>query len=477
MKTLVQVLSQEERHEIHERSLRLLATTGIRVDTERGRQILQQAGAKVNVDTKQVCIPRSLVENALHAVPRHFSLGGRRPNWQLQMNIGECTLLADGEAVKVFDSQSQELREPSINDWLNATRLIDALDEVGVYWQMVHYDQFDKNHNRDITHWVNIFRNFSKHVQDCLEDPTQTPWFLEVLQIIFGDRETVRRSHPVSWLLCPSSPFVIEANYTDAYLETIGWDIPVAVMPMPLMGATSPASLVTTLTLANSETLAMLCLIEAAAPGTPFIYAPCPAVIHPRTGRFSGGSVELALLGCATTEMARYYGLPAEASTGGTDHFVPSIQAGYERGINWTLPVLAMPDLLVGPGLLGGATVLSLEQLIIDLEIFCMCRRLYQGIVNRSDQWLDEEIAKVGAGGNFLAFPSTRRALHAGEWYISKIGVHDTYEAWHMKGERSLLEEVHDYVEQLLASHQPLPLPDEVERELEALANRSPKVP
>ena len=39
MKTLIQVLSKDERAQVHERSLRVLARTGVRVDTAQGRQI------------------------------------------------------------------------------------------------------------------------------------------------------------------------------------------------------------------------------------------------------------------------------------------------------------------------------------------------------------------------------------------------------------------------------------------------------
>ena len=147
---------------------------------------------------------------------------------------------------------------------------------------------------------------------------------LEVLQIVFGGREEVRRLHPVSFLLCPLSPLAIEAAYTDAYLETVGWDLPVAIMPMPMMGSTAPASLISTLVLANCEVLAMLCLVQAAAPGTPVIYAPAPSVMDPHSGRYSSGEIEHALLGAAVTEMARYYGLPSETSTGGTGHHSPA---------------------------------------------------------------------------------------------------------------------------------------------------------
>jgi trimethylamine:corrinoid methyltransferase-like protein len=48
MKTLLQVLSNEEKTQVHERSLEVLAKTGVRVDTAIGRQILNGAGAQVN---------------------------------------------------------------------------------------------------------------------------------------------------------------------------------------------------------------------------------------------------------------------------------------------------------------------------------------------------------------------------------------------------------------------------------------------
>ena len=75
--------------------------------------------------------------------------------------------------------------------------------------------------------------------------------------------------------------------------------------------------------------------------------------------------------------MGRYYGLPVETGTGGTDQYCPGAQASYERAINWVLPALAWPDILVGPGLLGGSTILSLDQMLIDVEVFRRCMRLH----------------------------------------------------------------------------------------------------
>ena len=483
MRTALRVLSEDERGQVHERTLRLLATTGLRVDTGWGRQILAGAGAEADEHTRIVRFPRTLVEACLQMAPRRFTLGGRREGWSFPLNAGECTLQADGGAVFVYDSLTQERRPATADDWLAATRLIDALDEVGVYWAMVEPtwaisplrapSRGERSPGDLVAYWRSIFRHFSKHVQDCTVTPEQSRWMLEVLQTVFGGQENVRRLHPVSFLLCPLSPLVIEAAYTDAYLETVGWDLPVAIMPMPMMGSTAPASLVSTLVLANCEVLAMLCLVQAASPGTPVIYAPAPSVMDPRSGRYSSGEVEHALLGAAVTEMARYYDLPSETSTGGTGHHVPSIQAGYERALNWALPALSWPDLLLGPGLLGGATILSLEQLLIDVEVFRRCRRLWTGIGSSAGQWLEEVVATVGPGGNFLAQRSSRDSVHHGEWYISKMGVRDTFEHWEAAGRPDLLAELRDQVAHILASHRPLPLDEAVERELDQIEERA----
>lgn len=473
MKTFLQVLSDEEQHQVHERALTILAKTGVRVETAQGRHYLKQGGAEVDENTHVVRFPRRLVEESLRLVTKEFTLGARRPGRDLRMNGGDCTLLVDGEAMFVLDRETGERRPGTVADWLQATRLIDALDEVGVYWQMVETNDRGDNTGDYVAYLRDLFGSFSKHVQDATSSAKETRWLLEVLQVIFGDQETVRRTHPLSYLLCPESPLVIDGPYTDAYLALVGWDVPLAVMPMPLMGGTAPGSLIGTTVLGNCEVLATLCLAQAAEPGAPFIYAPALAVMDPRTGRYSGGNIEHALLGAAATEMARYYGLPALSTGFGTDQHVPSIQAGYERALNVMLPVLSWPDILVGPGLLGGAMILSLEQVLIDVEVFRICKRAHQGIATDDDKWLEDVISNAGPGGSFISERSTVKGIREGEWYISHLGVHTAFEEWEASGKPELLNDVRDQVDHILATHEPLPLEEDVERELEHLQQRA----
>jgi trimethylamine--corrinoid protein Co-methyltransferase len=476
VKAALQVLSADERAQIHERTLHVLATAGMRVDTAQGREILAAAGAKVDEATRVVRFPPSLVEESLRLAPKQFSLGARRPGWTLPMNAGESTLVMSGEATQVLDGATGELRPGTRADWLAATRLIDGIDEIGVYWATIEGGGMTGVATADwVAYNADLMRSFSKHVQDSFLEPAWAPWVLEVLQIVFGSREQVRRLHPYSFLITPVSPLIIEQACTDSWLALRGWDIPVAVLPMPMMGATAPGSLLATTLLANCETLGMLCLVQAAEPGTPFIYAPLPVAMDARTGRYASNTFH-PVLSAAATGMARHYGLPVMGSGSGADAFVPGAQAGYEKALGSLLGTLAWPDLMVGPGSLGGAMVFSLAGVLIDVEIFRMCRYAHRGIDVSAGLWLDDAVERVGPAGNFIAETSTRRNTRAGEWYLPQLGVHDSYDAWTAAGRPTLPDEARQRADELLAAHEPLPLADDVERELEKLRCRAAKV-
>jgi trimethylamine--corrinoid protein Co-methyltransferase len=458
---------------VHESTIKILAETGVKVESDPGRDYLKKAGAEVNETTKIARIPRKMLEESLAAAPKKFSLGARRPDWDLGMNEGECYLMPDGEGITIIDHRTRKQRPATFSDWLDATRISDALDEIGVYWSMV--EQGDKRGTLadSVHYWNSIFQNFSKHVQDSSPDARSSPWLLEILQVVFGDKDTIRNTHPFSFLVCPQSPLMIDAQHTDAYLAMQGWNIPLAIMPMPLMGGTGPGNMISMTIQGNCDVLAMLCLAQALEPGTPIIYAPALAVMNPRSGMYSAGAIESGLLSSAAIEMGKYYQLPVEGSGGGTDTFNPGIQASYERAMSLLLGMLSWPDLMIGCGLLGGSMVMSLEQLVIDAELFRMAKQAHRGILTNEEKWLDEVIQRVGPGGNFLGEKSTVMNVHSGEWLIPRLGVHDTQQAWEKSGQKDILDDAREKVDQILKTHKPLPLDDDIEKELDKISKKA----
>ena len=113
MRALYRVLSDEERHRVHEESLDILENTGVRVETPLGREILAGAGANVANGNKLVKLPKALVESSLKSICRDFTLSARRPGADLVfkdgiLNGGESVLLPDGTGPLVLDSNTGE---------------------------------------------------------------------------------------------------------------------------------------------------------------------------------------------------------------------------------------------------------------------------------------------------------------------------------------------------------------------------------
>jgi len=238
MKAFFRVLSDEECHLVHEESLDILENTGVRVETPIGRNILRSAGAIVNDTTKLVKFPRALVEASMKLITRDFTLSARRPGADLvfkngKLKGGESILLPDGVAPTVLDRRTGKRRKGTYEDWEAATRLSDMLDEIGMYWRIVEIDDTKRNISNYVYYICSMFRNFSKHVNDGPSTMTGIPWFLELIQTIFGTREEIRTNHPVSQVICPRSPLMIDKDYTETCLALKGWNIPVHIMPLP----------------------------------------------------------------------------------------------------------------------------------------------------------------------------------------------------------------------------------------------------
>jgi trimethylamine--corrinoid protein Co-methyltransferase len=185
------------------------------------------------------------------------------------------------------------------------------------------------------------------------------------------------------------------------------------------------------------------------------------------------GGAGFGAAAAAAAEMARFYDLPVLGSGLGADPWATGAQAGYEKAVSAVMGGLAWPDLFVGPGMLAGATVLSFEELLVDVEIWRLTRKAHQGIDTGDDKWLDDVIARVGPGGNFLGERSTRVNARSDEWFRPRLGWHDARDAWLAAGSPDMLDEASAKVDEILATHEPLPLGEDVEGALAQLRRRA----
>jgi trimethylamine--corrinoid protein Co-methyltransferase len=63
--------------------------------------------------------------------------------------------------------------------------------------------------------------------------------------------------------------------------------------------------------------------------------------------------------------------------------------------------------------------------------------------------------------------------LRSGEVYISDFDSNLTYEAWEASGRPTLIQELNEWAKEILATHKPLPLKPDIEKELEKIEQKA----
>jgi trimethylamine--corrinoid protein Co-methyltransferase len=118
--------------------------------------------------------------------------------------------------------------------------------------------------------------------------------------------------------------------------------------------------------------------------------------------------------------------------------------------------------------MLEAGMTFSFGQLVIDDEISGMVKRTLKGIgVNRELMGV-EVIKKVGIGNNFLTERHTIEHLEAEQAQATIID-RRRRGAWEQRGSKSLIQSANEKARELLKTHEPKPLSEEVVKEFERI--------
>jgi trimethylamine--corrinoid protein Co-methyltransferase len=118
--------------------------------------------------------------------------------------------------------------------------------------------------------------------------------------------------------------------------------------------------------------------------------------------------------------------------------------------------------------MLEAGMTFSFGQLVIDDEISGMVKRTLKGIgVNRELMGV-EVIKKVGIGNNFLTERHTIEHLEAEQAQATIID-RRRRGAWEQRGSKSLIQSANEKARELLKTHEPKPLSEELIKELERM--------
>ena len=466
-----EILTEEDKRKIHTESIRILEEVGVKFLSHKALKILKDNGAKVDTDTQIARIPEEMVQQALKTAPKSFVLGSRVEENDFQLPSSYSGYVLDNGGIFTRDFNTGERRRCNYQDHIDFLRVFDEMKLASVIWPASVHEFPDQSAN--LREDISSFIYTTCHIQDELTHPKEVPYMVEAMVAILGSEDAVKQRHLYSVVYCTLAPLQHEGGMCDAYLELLQVDAPICLFPMPCAGSTGPASLFSNIAMGNAEALSGLTLFQMARPGTPIIYGDASGNTNFSTGGFLEGSPEMVLQTAARGEMAKFYNLPdtqAGCLTDAKDH---GSQAVMEKLIT-TLPLVMLGvDLVQGPGALETSNMMTLEQIVVDDEIACLCKRLKDGVDISDTKNYFEDIREVKPGGHFLSQASTIESCRSSEFIMPQLCDRNSFEHWVELGRPDLYDKAREKVEEILATPQKNPLPDDVIGKLEDIMRRA----
>jgi trimethylamine--corrinoid protein Co-methyltransferase len=453
----IRILSEEDIEKVHERSLEMLANPGVAVHSERALKLLEGGGAKIDWKEMRASIPENLVEETVKNLPKSMRFGARDPNQDMiYPREGPAYMATNGTAVYMTDLDTGERNTTTGADLRDFMVLCDAMDSLDYVWPTVTaHDAPDENHA--LSELTICLLNTTKHVQGEAMSADEAKAQVEVAARIAGGEDALAKRPLFSVIQCPICPLEFEKGSIEATMEFAKAGIPVVSMSMALMGLTSPVSIASTVAIVNAENLASFAISQLSKKGAPVVYSSESTSPNMMTGEIHYGALEELLLAAAAAQMADHYG--AASMVGGFGVGLggesPGIHLDPAELIFTTMTSATGTDFASGIGGLDQAKGASLEQIIIDCDLWESVREVRRIVPFDDPHFALDLVRSVGPGGTFLKERHTVKNMKKELFIQSRDKARNTALYQLNRDRKEVVRSARERVKTILATHKP----------------------
>jgi len=373
-----------------------------------------------------------------------------------------------GAAVETLDLDSGRYRAATLKDLHDFTRLQDRLANVAWFTRCCIATDIADNFELEANTAHALLRNTTKPVAMSFTLGEYVAPIVEMLDIAAGGPGSFAARPFLTAHVSPViSPLKYGADAVDVTFACIEHNIPISSIIAAQAGATAPAPLANFLASSLAETLAGLVMIQVIKPGHPTIFSNWPFVIDLRTGAFTGGGGETAVMNAASAQLSNWLGLPSGVAASMTDAKLPDAQFGAEKGITALAAGLAGGNMIYeSSGMMGALMGASFEAFVLDDEMIGHLYRVLRG-VEVTPETLDFDAIKgaVLGDGHFLGSAETMAAMER-DYFYPAIADRLSPGAWAEAGGIEARARAKVKAKQILRDHHPRYLSDAQEAEI-----------
>ncbi|MBC8511943.1 MAG: trimethylamine methyltransferase family protein [Dehalococcoidia bacterium] len=445
-------LTEESVRMVHKTAMRIIEEVGFEVNSETALGLFEGSGARVDRESRRVCLPQNRVMELIDMAPSEIRLCGQDEKHDILLGGQRVYAGTGGTALYVYHPDTGEKKPATLEDLKRIARLVDGLDNIHFFLLPTYPNELAPE-RVDVNRFFAGLDNTTKHVMGGVYTIDGVKQVIRMAETVAGSAERLRQRPLISMIACSISPLKMDGTYGDLLVPIAKSGIPVACPAEPLCGATSPVTLAGNLTIQTVDSLMGVMLAQIINPGAPVILGSVATSTDLTDLKYLAGSVEMGLLNAAGAQMAQFYKLPFYATGGMTDSKVLDAQSGYESAITGLLCALAGANFIHdAAGLMEFAMTVCYEKYVIDNEILGMVMRAVEGIKVNDDTLAFDLIKQVGPGGNFVAAKHTRRFMRS-EHYQPSLSDRDSRDEWEAKGGKTTWERASQRVEEIIANH------------------------
>ncbi len=453
----MKMLTEEQIQDIHEYTLKLLETTGVRVDSPSAVEMLEKKVGRSNVEGRTVRIPRELVEWAIKSAPRRIQIYDRRGNPQFQIG-GEADRTRFGIGVTALFYQEPETDTPVLFERKHMRDMVRVGNKL-LYYDMVSTIGICREVPDYLTDLIGSLEHFANGIKPMVLLCSDEHKFDDVLNMIqyLHERDLSDKPFIIPYFN-PVSPLVMNEGTVDKMKIAIERGLPVIVSNYSLSGATTPITPAGTIAVLLAELLAGLVIGQLYKEGAPMLLGMLPVYLDMKTLlNFYDPQSILVSLACA--EMMAYYGIPHCGTSGSGTGWGMDLLAAETYWMNTLMMTLTKGGIAPFVGDTLGSKAVSPLTFIYCHEIIDQALRFSSGFqLDDASVGLDE-IHAVGPGKGFVSAPTTLKNYKTG-YYTSKIFPRWSMEKWLDAGQPHAQKWLKDYSIEFLKD---LPAPEDHE--------------
>lgn len=467
LKSPYQPLTQHELHRIHTAALELLQTVGIADATERVKNIALQHGCTLSHNNR-LLFPPALIEHCIDQAAKRFPVHARDRSLSFEAVNDRVNFCTGGAAVSMLDIDTRQYRPSTLRDLYDLARLCDTLDNIQWFTRPIVTTDIEDSFELDVNTVYACAAGTKKHIASSFTQAAHMHKLVPMFDVLAGGPGQFRQ-RPFCTVHATTivSPMRFAQDSLDIACAAIDIGMPIHLQTGPQAGATAPAALAGTLVQVCAETLASLAVVNMFKPGHPVVLGMWVMVSDLRTGAFSGGGAEQALLGAAAGQLIRYYGIPGGMGAGMSDSKLPDNQAGFEKALTVALAAISGGGfVLESAGMLGGLLGCSMEAMIIDNEMLWGIRRIARGI-EVTDETLSVEVIRQVADnpGHFLGTQQTLELMKT-EFHYPTLADRRSPDDWAQSGSQDIWTRSTTRAREILTSHHPCYIDEKKDRYL-----------